>query len=78
MPNGNGERQKLAVREVPCNKCTVCAWEGPCDLHRIKMGKDGGKYTVSNVISLCPNCHRLFHLGLLETVGAMPVKHRPL
>lgn len=26
-----------------------------------------GKYEQGNVVSLCPNCHRLIHRGLLDT-----------
>ncbi len=47
-------------------KCSICNWSGPCDKHRIKFGKDGGKYTLGNVAVLCPNCHRLLHLGKLK------------
>jgi len=51
------------------NKCSRCGWEGPCDVHRIKPGTMGGKYCKTNVTSLCPNCHRLFHRGLIEYMG---------
>jgi len=44
------------------DECVLCGWSGPCDRHRLEMGKDGGKYIKGNVISLCPNCHRLLHL----------------
>lgn len=49
--------------KFPNLKCILCRWEGPCDRHRIKLGKDGGKYESGNVVILCPNCHRLLHLG---------------
>ena len=52
--------------DTPINKCTICGWDGPCDTHRIIPGKDGGKYVKGNVISICPNCHRLIHRGLLS------------
>jgi len=45
------------------NKCVICGWTGPCDKHRLEK-KNG--YIVLNVVSLCPNCHRLLHRGLLE------------
>lgn len=45
--------------ERPCEKC---GWDKSyCDIHRIKQGKDGGKYELNNVIILCPNCHREIH-----------------
>lgn len=37
--------------------CERCGWdEAICDLHRIEPG---GAYTADNVITLCPNCHRV-------------------
>lgn len=42
--------------------CEICGWEGPCDVHRIKPQ---GKYNWENMMSTCPNCHRLLHLGLI-------------
>jgi len=49
--------------DFPACKCVLCGWEGPCDRYRIVWGRDGGKYVKGNVIILCPNCHRLVHLG---------------
>lgn len=46
--------------------CVLCGWEGPCDKHRLIAGRDGGKYVKGNVVSLCPNCHRLAHRGSIE------------
>ncbi len=47
-------------------KCSICNWDGPCDRHRILHGSEGGRYTKGNVMILCPNCHRLLHLGKLS------------
>jgi predicted RNA-binding Zn-ribbon protein involved in translation (DUF1610 family) len=45
-------------------KCSKCGWDmGPCDRHRINP-KQG--YTRENVVSLCPNCHRLITLKIIE------------
>ena len=46
------------------SKCSYCGWKGVCDRHRIVGGKDGGKYETGNVVSACPNCHRLLHRGI--------------
>lgn len=59
----SGTKEKLS-REA--NKCVICGWVGPCDLHRIIHGKDGGKYTAKNICIICPNCHRLEHNNLLN------------
>lgn len=58
----NKTKYKLSSR--PCKRCN---WhEGPTDTHRIIPGRKGGKYNRENVVPLCPNCHRLVTLGLIE------------
>lgn len=43
-----------------------CGWdEARTDTHHIKSRRDGGKHTLSNLLVLCPNCHRLAHVGKL-------------
>jgi hypothetical protein len=50
--------------QLPNKTCEKCGWDqASCDRHR--KVRDRG-YTRENVIILCPNCHRLAHLGLLE------------
>lgn len=57
---------RAKVLEIDVKSCVVCGWNKTnCDIHRIKHGKDGGKYEKNNVIVVCPNCHRLIHRGLL-------------
>lgn len=53
------------VRDFPNGVCSLCSWKGPCDRHRLLYGKEGGAYIKGNVVILCPNCHRLLHLGRL-------------
>ena len=44
--------------------CERCGWDKSyLDAHRIKNGKDGGKYENGNVLMLCANCHRIEHVG---------------
>ena len=60
-------RQKAFYNRVPVipnDKCVRCGWkEGPCDRHRLDPSLS---YDPSNVVSLCPNCHRLVSMGLIE------------
>jgi hypothetical protein len=43
-------------KKLPNMKCEKCGWDkAPCDRHR-KIPMKG--YIKSNVIILCPNCHR--------------------
>lgn len=53
------------IFKIDTSKCSICNWLGFCDKHRIMLGRDGGKYKQGNVIVLCPNCHRLLHMGKL-------------
>ena len=48
------------------NKCTNCEYNLVLDAHHIIPVCGGGKDTLSNLITLCPNCHRLVHIGKLE------------
>ena len=44
----------------------ICGWkEATCDIHHIKPKKEGGTNDNSNLIVLCPNCHRKVHDHLL-------------
>ncbi len=54
-----------AHRGLDSTKCELCGWVGLCDAHRIVGGKDGGTYSKGNVKIVCPNCHRLIHIGQL-------------
>ena len=47
--------------------CENCGWqEGPRDVHHITPVCEGGKNEIENLITLCPNCHRLAHRNLLS------------
>lgn len=47
-------------------KCSLCSWDGACDIHRIVEGVNGGRYDLGNVVVLCPNCHRSVHRGTIK------------
>ena len=57
------EKQGLPL-DIDLEQCSVCGWAGPCDKHRLKAAKDGGGYSIENVIIVCPNCHRDYHRGI--------------
>lgn len=43
-------------------KCSMCGWnKTSLDLHHIIHRKNGGTNEHDNLISLCPNCHRMAH-----------------
>lgn len=42
--------------------CMICGWnEATCDIHHIQPKKNGGTDDNSNLIVVCPNCHRKIH-----------------
>lgn len=52
---------------LPKFPCLNCGWEkGPRDVHHILPIVEGGKNVLNNLITLCPNCHRLAHRNLLS------------
>ena len=54
-------REFIAKQTIDNSKCEQCGWDkATCDRHRIEKNKG---YAVENVKVLCPNCHRLAHLG---------------
>lgn len=46
--------------------CENCNWEGKCDRAHIIPRKKGGSFKKSNILVLCPNCHRNFDNGILD------------
>jgi hypothetical protein len=63
MPTGGTQRLRRSLNR---NLCSNCKWVGPCDLHRLTPGQTGGKYKKGNIVIICPNCHRLLHLGKIK------------
>lgn len=50
-------------KNIENKSCEVCGWDkAPCDRHRLDPSLG---YVKENVKILCPNCHRLFHAGLI-------------
>jgi 5-methylcytosine-specific restriction endonuclease McrA len=42
--------------------CSICGWhEASCDIHHIIEKSKGGNDDSSNLVILCPNCHRISH-----------------
>jgi len=49
------------------SSCQNCGWDKDrCDVAHKKSRKLGGKYIESNLLYLCPNCHRLYDKGKLK------------
>lgn len=50
--------------------CDICEQQfSSCDTHHIVSKSKGGTNDVWNRTSLCPNCHRLVHVGEIIIEG---------
>jgi len=47
-------------------KCEICGWKYHVDLHHILELSNGGTNDIKNLICLCPNHHKLVHLGIIK------------
>lgn len=76
LKDGNGllSLSSRTVRKIlnRANKniCSVCEWDkDSCDIHHIVPRHKGGTNELSNLIVLCPNCHRMAHSNKLDFNG---------
>lgn len=61
---GNGKWKYLFG--IYAAECQVCGTEDIVEVHHIRAIKNGGGHTASNLLILCPNHHRMLHMGWLE------------
>lgn len=55
------------AKEIRGDACELCGWDkATVDGHHIIEQKNGGKHVLDNIKLVCPNCHRLAHLGLVK------------
>jgi hypothetical protein len=67
MPICPDDKMGIIKSQLRKSGCEICGWDkAECDVHRVIYGCDGGEYVSDNVLTLCPNCHRLMHRGLLK------------
>lgn len=57
--NSHQSATKLA-KKILGDKCAICGWEEEtCDVHHIKPRSESGSHSLTNLIVVCPNHHRL-------------------
>lgn len=61
-----GKRKSLIDKQIfkkAQGACRICGENdyAVLDIHRIKAGKDNGRYTKFNSVTLCCLCHRKVH-----------------
>lgn len=56
-------------------KCAVCGAEHiPLQVHHKKQRKDGGTDMPTNLITVCADCHKAYHAGILNSKKASCMK----
>ena len=58
--------------------CELCGYKIFVTRHRIKAGRNGGKYIPGNVIGLCPNHHAEAEKGLIPKILMFNIVHARL
>ena len=67
-------RKVLAWLKVGCSRC---GWNvSVCDLHHIHGRKIDGANSDDNLSCLCPNCHRMAHMGLVNEDELISIKEQ--
>lgn len=77
---GSKSTQTRAIRRLFGMACMRCGWnEATTDTHHIRQKSAGGSHALSNLLILCPNCHRLAHEGkvTLEELRAIRTRFTP-
>lgn len=47
--------------------CEICSWDKTSrDLHHVVEVSNGGTTEMTNLVCLCPNCHRMVHNNLIS------------
>jgi 5-methylcytosine-specific restriction endonuclease McrA len=56
------------VFKMAAGACRICGEDNYAllDVHRIKEGAKGGRYTRENSVTLCCSCHRRVHAGTIK------------
>jgi len=64
-------RMKLLIRLMKDLKlgCSICGWDKAiCDIHHIRGRKIENPHDHTNLMIVCPNCHRLIHTGKIKKI----------
>jgi len=65
------KKTRQQIRKLVDKECYFCGETEYklLDCHRVVEGKDGGTYDHRNTITVCCNCHRKIHSGIIEIKG---------
>lgn len=78
------ERDEVLVSRLKNSRgsaCQVCGFrlvkfDGTdyCEAHHLEWLSQGGLDVASNMLILCPNCHKTFHCGCVEILNHTPLE----
>lgn len=57
-------------------RCQICGEENIVEIHHIKPRQNGGSDRASNIRILCPNHHKMLHLGMIKIKQLGPPQER--
>ena len=67
---------KVFYKKLSHLSCQICGWnEASRDLHHIIPVAQGGKNEENNLITLCPNHHRMVHSKLITETELLAYKN---
>lgn len=82
-PNGTnwrGGNQKWWQEQAQIrdnHRCVICGFDIVVDVHHITPRSEGGTDDVSNLLTLCPNHHRMADLGIINVEHLRNTTWRP-
>lgn len=70
MLNNKNINNKKLYKDIK-GRCCICGCDirSTLNIHRIKEGSNGGKYTENNSIVVDANCHGRIHSGEIVIIG---------
>lgn len=63
---GTSKWQARQARLRDSDRCVVCGFDLVTDVHHVTPRHQGGADELSNLLTLCPNHHRLAHIGIIS------------
>lgn len=77
-PNSILDMSKRTVSKIIARSgqgCMLCGWnEASCDIHHIIEKSNNGSNLNSNLIVVCPNCHRKIHNKIIFLDGSINIE----
>ena len=72
---------RKGVTQHPRQNCYFCGSEGPIETHHIIPQRHGGSDDESNLVDICPNCHRrletLYNKRFYDFVSEIDLDSKP-